>query len=161
MAAIPVWLTGRYVTAYVITGQTVAADGNLADATTTGIQPLAGVWSEIDLTMSPSTEEISASDSTRQHTVIIQEASRIRMSTILQKNLPAGAAANTVANPLAHIASAYDVFKIVFTRGGKTWTAYFTRGEYSEGIRKGRTEGTLSGEPLDPGSTNPLYATAA
>ena len=158
MAAIPPWLTGRGVTAYVITGAVAGGTGTITDGTTTGIQPLAGIWEEFDLTSEPSTEEISASDTARQHTVILQEATRVRMSVIMEKALRSSGGANDKANPLAWIATNYDLFKIVLTRGANTWTGYFTRGAYSEAIRKGKCIQTLAGEPLDPGAVNPAYS---
>src|SRR5262245_19965362 len=161
MVAIPTWLTGRRVTAYVITGQTIGVDGTLTDATGAGVQPLAGLWEEIDFTGSPQHEEISAADSPRQHNVILQEGQRLRMSVIMEYGPHAGAGTNDEPNPLAAIAMAYDIFKVVFSRGGMTWTCYFTRGDYDEAIRKGKCLQTLSGVPCDAGAGTLTYAAAA
>jgi hypothetical protein len=158
MPAIPMWLLGKHVTNYVITGQVVGSDGSLTDATTTGVQPLAGKWDQIKLTSAPSNEEISASDSPRQHTVILQEGTRIQHTAIMEKVKGAGAGTNDKANPLEWLASTYDVLKTVYTRGGRTCTLYFVRGEYDETIVKGKSIHSLNGEPCDPGTTNPAFS---
>jgi hypothetical protein len=160
MAVIPIPALGKQVTAYSVTGQTVGADGTLTDATTTGVQPVLGTWEEIDITMEPETEEISASDASRQHTVVLKEAMRLRATEILQKQKPAGAGANDKAQAWQWIASAYDVLKMTLTQGGDTYVMYFVRGSYERQTRKGKQLGTFTGMPCDPGAVNPTLTAA-
>lgn len=155
MPTVPNWLLGQHVTAFVITGATVGADGTLTDGTLTAISTMAGLWDEISLEYTPQTEEISAADSVRLNNVIVKKGSRFRCTQIMQTAKAAGQSANNAINPLHHIAVTYDYFKCVFTRGGKTWTGYFLTGGYSEDIRAGRSTCSITGEMVDTGATNP------
>lgn len=158
MAAIPVWLRGRDVTTATFTGQTVAADGALADATGAGIQNLLTAWEEIDVESNPSLEEISAADSSRQHNVIVQENNRIRFSGLVRKDKGAGQGVNDKAHQMAYLFGTYDYLKVVITRGTiaaeDTWTFTGCRGAFRESIRKGRSTWDAVLEMADPGAAN-------
>lgn len=156
--AIPVWLLGQHVSAYVLTGATVGSDGTLSDATGTGIQAMAGLWDEISLEYTPQTEEISAADAVRLNNVIIKKGTRIRCTQIMQKAKVSGQASDNAINPLNHIAATYDYVKIVFTRASKTWTGYFLIAGYSEDLRASRSLCSLTLEMIDNGAANPALS---
>ncbi len=157
MSVIPPWLRGRDVTGFIATGATAGSDGTVTDATVAGIQTISGKWDEIELDNQPTTEEISAADSTRLNEVIIQDGTTVRCTQIMQRAKGSGEGTNDVANPFASLCVAYDYIKIVFIRGGKTWTGYFLRKGYNERVVRGKSTATFTGGFVDIGGTNPTY----
>lgn len=145
MPSVPTWLTGRHVTTCSITPQTVAANGTLTAGTSSS---LVGTLDEITLDSTPELEEISPMDTLFQNNVILKNATRITLTQILKSN---------GTNLLTAAANAADVFAVVITRGGQTWTFYGTRGAYSEGLRRGRSTCSLTLEMIDITTANPTY----
>lgn len=158
MAAVPPWLRGRSVSGIVITGMTAGTDGTLTDATGTGIQTLTTIWEEIDFESNPILEEISSSNASRSNNVLIQENNRVRVSIPMESGLRSGAGANDLANPLGIMAANYDYLKLVFVRGGKTYTFLGLRESYRENLRKGKNVHELTLAMIDPGAANPTFA---
>lgn len=146
MTAIPVWLTGRHVTACALIPQTVAANGTLsAGASSSLVGSLDGI--EIDST--PEEEEISPMTTTRRNPVNIKEGTRFTVTEILKSN---------GTNLLAAAATAADYFQITLTRGGQSWSAYVKRGAYTESLQRGKSTASLTLETVDISGTNPTYS---
>ena len=155
MAVVPQWLKGTNVSGVVITGQVVAADGTLSDAATTGVQPLTAVVDEITgPTFAPRVEEISAMTVDKENDVIIKKRATLRVQCIMEKSR-AGLGANDKINPLEWIAVTYDYVKLVFVRGGRTWTHIGPVVGYDEQIRAGRSVNILDVGMAGIDTTNP------
>lgn len=137
--AIPNWITGRTVTAFTLTPQTVTSAGVPSD--TTPVATMAGIWDEVDIELETETEEISAADGLVQNMVLLKDLWRIRLVQILK----AGA-----ANPLA-TAWGTGIHKLMLTRGTSTWTLYVVRTGYTENIRKGKSVGIFTAACVDNG----------
>lgn len=143
MVAIPVWLIGQHITTLNIIPQAVAADGTLSDGATSS---LVGCIDEISPSLDVEEEEISPMTATTGNMVTTLNMPRLILVEVLRKN---------GVNILAAAAAGSDYFKIVFVRGSQTWTGYFKRGAYQEGIRRGKSSGTLN---LQPCGINVGYA---
>ena len=152
MAQVQLWQLGRGQTAFTIVGQTVDANGLLADAAGAGSQTLLGMWDELDVENEPETEEISAADASRQHTVILKEAYRARFVQILRKAKATGEGANVRTNPVLYLVNNYDILKMTLTNGADTWTGYVVRGPHQAFYRKGKSTAILQGLACDAGS---------
>lgn len=159
MVAQPQWFTGKKLTAFTVTPQTVAGDGTLADGTSSS---LAGLWDTLEISMAPETEEISAADASNTHNVLLKNNYTCRITTLLRAATTTG-----LVNPMASILSSTsnEVFKIVATRksdltagaGTAVWTFYGLKTGYDETLNKGRSTGVASFAMIDPGTTNPTY----
>lgn len=79
MAAIPVWLTGRHVSACAIVPQTLAADGTLSAGASAN---LVGSIDGIEIDSTPELEEISPITTTRLNHVVIKSGTRITLMEI-------------------------------------------------------------------------------
>jgi len=158
------WAVGRHATVINFIGQAVAADGTLTTGTAVGginaTQSVLTKWDEIDIDSDPESEEISSADATRQHTVILKEAFRVRVQTILRKARVVGEASTAAVNPLAFLFGNFDYFLAVVTSGGETFQGYVCRGRFSRQHRKGRQIDVGSFEPADPNTANPVYTPA-
>ena len=154
MAIVPQWLVGKHVTGVVITGQMVAADGTLTDATTTGVQPLTTVVDEITMTSAPRIEEISPMTADKENDVILKRRTTMRVACVMEK-ARAGLGANEKINPLEWMAVTYDYVKMVFVRAGRTWTFIGPIVGYEEPLRVGRNVNVLEVGMAGIDTTNP------
>lgn len=155
------WTVGRHATVINFIGQAVAGDGTLSTGAAVGginaTQSLLTKWEEIDLDSEPESEEISSGDATRQHTVILKEAFRVRVQSILRKARATGEGSTVAANPLGFLFGNFDYILAVCTVGGETFQGYVTRGRFSRQHRKGKNIEVGSFEPCDPNTANPVY----
>lgn len=148
MATIPLWLLGKHLTALNIYPQTVSTAGVLSDAATSALLTQSD---SIQLSLSPSTENITAVNVPRANSVIVEDDASLNVSIIEVNN-------TSDPSKLGTYVGTYDYYKVVFTKGNATgstatWTGYFTRGEYSEGVSgKGKQIASLQLHVCDVGS---------
>lgn len=146
MASIPVWLTGKHVTACAVVPQSVATNGTLTPGSSTS---LVGSLDEISLNSSPETEEISHLGATYANTVLIRRKQQVTLTEILKSN---------GTNILAATATAYDVVQVNLTRGAQSWSFYGIVTGYREDIRRGKSTAVMTLDMVDPNTTNPTYS---
>lgn len=150
MVAFPQWLLGKHLTTVTLFAQSVSTAGVLTDAATSAF---ATVVDSIGLNMSPTVENINAVNVPRANNVVVEDDASLQLS-IIQRN--------DTADPdaLGALVAAYDYFKGTFTVGGvtpKTWTGYFSRGQYNTGIQgKGKQTSSLELHIIDTGTSNYL-----
>jgi hypothetical protein len=147
---------GKHLTSVVMTPQTVAADGTLAD--TTPVVTLTTTIEELGEDFMPTHAEISPLNSVRQHNVIEDDAYAIRFSVFKVND-------GTDPDKLKTAIRSADVFKLVYvegtvTGGIKTTTTYGLRGQYSTGFQgKGKQIGTINFVCVDIGASSYSVAT--
>lgn len=143
----PLWLLGKHLTAVTITPCT-------EDATTGAVSEgsantLTGQIDFVRLAIDPVTDTIMPVNATRVHTEILLNSDGLVLGEILtRKN-------GVISEPiLPALAYAYDILKVVFTRGGKTWTYYGRRGPFSDGVSSpGKNICELTLLPIDVSGT--------
>ena len=131
MSSIPTWLVGTAVTAISITPLTVASDGTL---TAGSADSLTGHLDEINLEQANDLENIAPMDVRHNNEVITGSGTQLTLVEIL---------ASSSGNILAGVSNAYDYVSASFSRGGKAYTGTFVVKGYGEGIRRGKSVGTL------------------
>lgn len=129
---IPTWLIGTAVTNLTVTPLTLGADGTLTPGTT---QSLTGHLDAIDLKQENVTEPVMPLDNRLQNDVIVASRTELTLAEILT---------HSAGNFLAAVANASDYCSATFSRGGLTFTGNFVVLSYREGIRRGKSVGTLS-----------------
>lgn len=129
--SIPTWLVGTAVTAISITPLTVASDGTL---TAGSAASLTGHLDEISLEQSNDLETIVPLDVRQNNEVITGSGTQLTLIEIL---------ASSGGNILAAVSNTYDYVLASFARGGKSYTGTFVVKGYGEGIRRGKSVGTL------------------
>ena len=148
--AMPLWLLGKHLTAVTITPLTEdATTGAVSEGTA---QTLTGQIDFVLLAMDPVTDTIMPVNATRVHTEILMNSDGLVLGEILTRK-------NGSTEPiLPALVYAYDLMKVIFTRGGKTWTYYGRRGPYSDGVSSpGKNIVELTLLPINPsGTPNPL-----
>lgn len=148
MVSIPVWLVGKHVTAVTLTPQSVASDGTITD--TTPVATMVGHVDEVTISMRSENEEISPMNTTRLNHVQLKVGTTITIHEILKSN---------GTNYLATAATgATAVFKVLVTRGGQGFTFYGLLESYEEGLRRGKSTGSMTLAMLDISAANPAYA---
>jgi len=135
MSSIPTRLVGTAVTAISITPLTVASDGTLTAGTAAS---LTGHLDEINLEQANDLENIVPMDVRENNEVITGSSTLLTLVEIL---------AHSGGNILAATANAYDYVQASFARGGKAYTGTFVVKAYAEGIRRGKSVGTLRLSP--------------
>lgn len=160
MTAVPTWLRGRDVGSIVLTGQTIAADGTLADGTSPAAQTITGALRAFRLNGNPETSDASPITATVVNNIIEAENNTFEFDILLN--------GSGVINALATLAMSYDVIKAVVTRkrsGATTtptsgsWTFFGTRGPFGEAVEsRGANQATLTLLQADISSSNPVYA---
>lgn len=143
MSTIPTWLVGSHVTAISITPLTVAGDGSFTLGTT---QSLTGHLDEITLEQFNETENIAPMDVRQNNEVITGSGANLILIEILS---------SSGGNFLAAAGNANDYVQASFARGGKSFTGQFVVKNYSEGLRRGKSVGTLR---LAPAGIGVVYA---
>lgn len=152
MPTIPMWLIGRQVTVLTLTAQDVSAAGVLSN-NIGGAKDIKVRLNAISLSMDVETEEINSVVSDRVHNVILANAQRLTLEEILVND------GSSAVSHLADFALAFDVGKVIFTRGAKTWTVYGMRGAYSESVNsRGKVVATLELIAVDTGNDEVTYA---
>lgn len=145
MSVVPPWLVGRNVTAISITGETAGSDGTLTPGSTI---TLTGHLDEITLDQVNDTENIVPLDVRQNNEVITGSGTSMSIVEILS-------AYGTTGNLLATVAESLDLAVFTYTRGGKAFTCTHVIKGYTEGIRRGKSVGTMS---LGPAGVAPTYA---
>lgn len=138
---IPTWLIGKFVTGLVAVSLSADSQGNL---TTDNTFAMTGLLDEITPTSTNDTENIVPLDVRQNNEVIVGSGSSLTLVEILNQQTGNQAPAG---NCLQQIAFASDYMGFTFSRSGLVYTGYFVIGEYSEGIRRGKSVGTLSVKP--------------
>jgi len=157
MAAVPQWLTGRFVSSVTVTPLDFeAATGNLI-AGTVAIQTLTGLVDEIDVNGEETTENIVALTSTRDNEVPIEDNTSISLTEILRSG-----AGNSLLAKCWATAGAGDYAQVSIVRDQNTWTFVGVMQSYSESLRKGKSVARMNFVMADIGnaSANPTLATA-
>ncbi len=132
MTSMPVWLKGRNCVAS-ITPLIRDTAGNLFVAT--GVFSLQGQLEEIDVDSEVQHDEFSPMDIRTAHSEIILDDFAFTLVEVLKTN---------DSDILAAFSSGYDYCFLQVCKGSKTWGAYLTRGNYNEGLRKGKNTGRLA-----------------
>ena len=135
MSNIPTWLVGTAVTAISITPLTVGSDGALTAGT---LASLTGHLDEINLEQLNDLENIVPMDVRLNNEVITGSGTLLTLVEIL---------AISGGNILAGIGNSVDYVSASFSRGGKAFTGTFVVKGYSEGIRRGKSVGTMRLSP--------------
>lgn len=152
MPTIPKFLEGTDLTAVTIYPQTVGTAGALTDAST---KALTTVVDSIQLNLTPVLENINTVTSPRANNVVIEDDGSLSLSIIEVNNA-------SDPDPLGLVVKTNDYFKCVFTKGTQagsiqTWTGYFSRGNYSQGVQgKGKQIASLELHLVDTGATDYL-----
>lgn len=155
MATIPVWLKGKDLTTVTIYPQTVGTAGALTDAST---KALTTVVDSIQLNMNPTLENINAVNVPRANNVVVEDDGSLTLSIIEVNNA-------SDPDPLGLVIQTADYLKCTFVKGTtagsiQTWTGYFARGAYSQGVQgKGKQVASLELHLADTGSTSYLTRT--
>ena len=150
MAAVPVWLLGRHLTAVTLTQQSVAADGTLTPGTGSAIKTLTALCNRVKLRSNPMLEDVGPVNKTKANNVILQDDFTLEIEVLLK---------SSGENPLAAAVTASDYFVCVFTRGGQTWTQTVVRGEFDDGVEnQGKNTSTLVLHCADISATNPVLS---
>jgi hypothetical protein len=135
MSNIPTWLVGTAVTAISITPLTVGSDGSLTAGT---LASLTGHLDEINLEQLNDLENIVPMDERLNNDVITGSGTLLTLVEIL---------ASSGGNILAGIGNSVDYVTASFSRGGKAFTGTFVVKGYTEGIRRGKSVGTMRLSP--------------
>ena len=153
MTSIPAWLIGKNVTVCNIKPLTIDAAGTISTAASNVDCRLQ--LDEISIELVNNTEVISGLDERQDNHVIVSSDCTITLVEILKRsgsNILAGIFMGlTLANA--------DWVLVTITRGAQTFTFYGVMTRYSEGIRRGKSVGTLAISSINTvGVTNPAYA---
>jgi hypothetical protein len=104
---------------------------------------------EIGLDYGSRLEEINALDRDIDNNVIISRATSVRLREIMQY---------ATGSYLADLSAAYDYFRVVWIRGGKTYTFDGVLASFSEPVVKGKHVAELVLNQIDLTTANPTYA---
>lgn len=151
MAKIPQWLLGRHITAITIALCTVAADGTVTVLSATS---LSGFLNQISLSGEKEKVTIQSIDRYAINTVYTGGGTSMVITELLKTNDSSGTPTNILA---ASYYTANDYCQIVLTRGSRTFTLYAGMGSYVEEETRGESTGKMTLDPIDAGTTNPVY----
>jgi hypothetical protein len=160
MVAIPTWLTTPGNTSVVITGQTVAVDGTLADGVSPAAQTVTGSLVSIEENLITEQNEVSPITTTVANNVNEFVNNGYRIGILVN--------GSGVVNPLKTLGGTYDVMKVVFiakasgattTPTAASMTYYGRRAEITTAYdNRNRIVSYLTLTSVDIGSANPVYA---
>jgi hypothetical protein len=143
MANVPTWLIGRYLTAISIIPQAVSG-GVLSPGTTFA---LTGLLDEITLDAINDMDDIVPLDIRQNNRVIIGSGVNMTLVEILNQINSTGTF-GTGGNCLRQAALAEDYQYVTFTQpSGNVFQEYFVTSQYGEGLRRGKSVGTMQVEP--------------
>lgn len=150
MATVPLHQLGKHYVSGVLTPQSVSTAGVLADVATAAVT-ITAVINQSTVRLTPEHEEINALNTTRRNQVITSDGATVSLSVLKVNN-------GGDPTPLRTAVYAYDYFKYTQIEGtggsARTTTAYFTRGEYSDGFQgRGQQVASLELVECDPGTS--------
>jgi hypothetical protein len=179
MAAVPLWMLGKHVTAVQAVLQTVdPVTGALANAGTFGgISPTAdfiassgsstanpptivfsaGLVDSISLRGRKQEEEISSVNETHANHVPIYVGYSLVVVEILRQAAAKSLWANlwTASDPSQNLSR---IVAITFARAGNKWSGYLRMARYPEIIRRGKNVARMELVSIDPGQPNLVYS---
>lgn len=159
MAGILKYLRGRDTTTISITAQDVSSAGLLTDTSSATGSLVGGRCDSVRVTCRNNTEMIMGVDDIIENHVSIYIGYTIELTEILtQKVGTGGLGATTNYEPILPKLfyttpsgnSTYEYFKIVVTKGGKTYTLYGLKQDISDGVTSGgKQTATMSLVPVN------------
>lgn len=160
---VPMWVLGKHLTAITVQPCSRAADGTLTVLTAGSggdsgmVYPtsMKGYIDYVRLSTDPMHDMIQAVDRSVAHYEITLEDYMVTLGEILHQKITGG------WRPLLPtINGLYDHMKVVFTRGGQSYTFFGKRGSFNDGVQAyGKNTCELTLKSIDVGANLPLSGT--
>lgn len=144
--AVKKFLLGKHLTAITVAGGTETG----GTITWTTAVSLAGIGDYVRVSDDRMLDMITAVDATFAHYEKTLNDSSLSVGEILR---------NGTRSVLEELSATYDFVKVVFTRGGTTWTYKGRIATYGDGVAsQGKNTGEMSLKPIDDGGAPLLSA---
>lgn len=162
--ALPPPAIGSLLTLYTITGQTIASDGTLTDASTLGSPYiLLNYVDEFDIENNPQMEDFATMVSGQAHHVPYRDDFTFTVNEVMPNT--SGGLSPFVSSKLIQAHYNWIYFKFNITYDGNTWLWYGSRGRLSRQGRAGKnivsaTFHQIAVNAIGGVSGNPVYGTS-
>lgn len=152
MPTIPLWGTGRGVTAYTVRAQEASAGGVLSNKTGSTDGPLVAKWEVIDEDDEETGEDIMPGGSFMHHFVPLAQDGRVTVAEIIS-GITGGTVLDNLWDTGVPGARWVKITSAAWGKG-KVWYGYYTR--RSRAIRNGKNVVTGTFVQVDIGEANPV-----
>lgn len=154
MPLIPPWLvTTKGPLTAVITPLSIAADGTTTELTG-NVKDVTATLQGISYELNRRTAEIRPLTSALEHHVPVSSGMTMSISEFIRSNSGSNKLTDLVFTAISSVYT--DYVKIVITRGPNTITYYGLIQGFSEQISEDGCVSTVSFQPVDPGTRNPV-----